>query len=90
MKDRWDNRRDRWRERQQGREGGIVRLVVMALTRVVGGRGVVLLKVAVPVFEARLIKTLGQYLQWRGRGKRRRRKSGPGRVSNPLSEGFPN
>lgn len=55
-----------------------------------GGRGGVLLKVAVPVFEARLIKTLVQYLRWRGRGKRRREKSGPGRVSNPLSEGFPN
>lgn len=55
-----------------------------------GGGGGVLLKVAVPVFEARLIKTLVQYLRWRGRGERRREKSGPGRVSNPLSEGFPN
>lgn len=57
------------------------------------GRGAeegVLLKVAVPVFEARLIKTLVQYLWWRSSGKRRREKSGPGRVSNPLSEGFPN
>lgn len=55
-----------------------------------GGRGEVLLKVALPVFEARLIKTLVRYLQWRGRGKRRREKIGPGRVSNPLSEGFQN
>lgn len=30
-----------------------------------------MLKVAVPVFEARLIKTLVQYLRWRGRGGRR-------------------
>lgn len=51
---------------------------------------VVVLKVAVPVFEVHLIKTLVQYLQWRGKRKRRREKTGPGRVSNPLSEGFPN
>lgn len=75
------------RERQLGRGGQIVRVVVMVMAR---GGGWVLLKVAVPVFEARLIKTLVRYLQWRGRGKRRREKIGPGRVSNPLSEGFPN
>lgn len=49
------------------------------------------LKVAVPVSEACLIKSLVQYLRWSGRGKGRRgEKSGPGRISNPLSEGFPN
>lgn len=36
---------------------------------VVGG-----LKVAVPVFEARLIKTPVQYLWWGGKAKRRRRR----------------
>ena len=67
-------------------------VIVMAVARGGVGGGGVLLKVAVPVFEARLIKTLVQYLRWRRRGERRRRreKSGPGRVSNPLSEGFPN
>lgn len=85
MKDEWENRRDRWRERQLGRGGTIVGVVVM-VTAEGGG-----LKVAVPVFEARLIKTLVQYLRWRGKAKRRRgEKSGPGRISNPLSEGFPN
>lgn len=72
MKDIWENRGDRWRERQPGRGGRIVGVVVMAMAQVGDqDRGGVLLKVAVPVFEARLIKTLVQYLRWRGRGGRR-------------------
>lgn len=39
MKDRWDNRRDRWRERQLGRGGKIVEVVVMVSAGVVGGGG---------------------------------------------------
>lgn len=60
------------KQRGPGRGGRIVGVVVMAMAQVGDqDRGGVLLKVAVPVFEARLIKTLVQYLRWRGRGGRR-------------------
>lgn len=71
MKDKLGNRRDRRRERQPGR-GGMIGVVVMVTAEGEDGEVVVVvggLKVAAPAFEARLIKTLVQYLWWWGQSK---------------------
>lgn len=56
---------ERGTTRERRKDGTLV-VMVIVMAQVGGGWP---LKVALPVFEARLIKTLVQYLQRRGRGK---------------------